>query len=94
MNPELLHPLAKVEVITTDNGHIPVMNSWALASFIWLAIQQNNPEALKMALELFPDPNQIDLLQAQNDEAAFRQASAIMATALEEKVNEAFLDDR
>lgn len=100
MKPEDFHPLSIVETISTESDDSPanrlcdreVMNSWALASIIWCAVKERNLTARKMAEELFciSHNNLLDPLLRQNDEAATRQAIAILATALEDKIEAAF----
>lgn len=86
------HPLSNFETIQTEDGPKETMNSWAFASIIWAEVKENNPNARKMALELFSNSNnsQLDSLLMQNNEAADRQAIAILATAIEEKAEQGF----
>ncbi|MFB2970411.1 hypothetical protein ACE1CD_15670 [Aerosakkonema sp. BLCC-F183] len=84
------HPLSKFEIIQTESGPKETINNWAFASIIWAECKENNSNARQMALDLFSNIIQLDSLLGQNNEAADREAIAIMAFALDEKVEQAF----
>ena len=88
------HPLSEFSVIQTEFGLKQTMNNWAFASIIWAECKEDNPNARKMAVELFSMSNnsQLDSLLAENSEAADRQAIAILATAIQEKAEQALKD--
>lgn len=95
-NPEFqhyVHPLSTIQVIDTDEGKREVINNWAFASVIWSTALAGNANALIMVNEVFPDKSQIPLLilrSKQGDEAAMRDAIAILAFAIENKLDDAF----
>ncbi len=93
MNSNFVHPLSALETIDTNDGKKEVMNSWAFASMIWSGVLDGKPPAIGIAQELFVDKSQIPALilrSKQGDETATREAIAIMAFALDEKIQEAF----
>ncbi|MEG3907834.1 hypothetical protein QT979_06000 [Microcoleus sp. w2-18bC1] len=95
-NPEIqeyVHPLSSIEVIDTDQGQKEVINNWAFASVIWSTVLAGNKNALIMVNEVFPDKSNIPSLilrSKQGDEAAMRDAIAILAFAIENKLDETF----
>ena len=94
MKPEDFHPLSVVETIETEVGKRDVMNSWAFASVIWLATVDGNNNANQIVNSLFGlNQQQFSELLSRSkkgDKAAIRQAIAILATAIEEKAEQAF----
>lgn len=98
MNPSnFVHPLSSLETIDTDEGKKQVINSWAFASMIWSAVLTNNSNARQIAKELFssiPDGQDkfltLHFRSKLGNKAAIRDAIAIMAFALDEKIQEAF----
>ena len=90
---DLVHPLSALETIDTEEGKTEVINSWAFASVIWSTVLAGNKNALILVNEVFPDKSRIPLLillSKQGDEAAIREAIAIIAFALDDKIKEAF----
>ncbi len=90
---DFVHPLSSLETIDTDNGKKEVINSWAFASIIWSNVLDGNTNALVLANEVFADKSKIPLLilrSKQRDETAVREAIAILAFAIDEKMAEAF----
>jgi hypothetical protein len=90
---DFIHPLSTLETIDTSDGEKKVMNSWAFASMIWSGVLNAQPPAIGIAQELFVDKSQIPALilrSKQGDETATREAIAIMAFALNDKIEEAF----
>ncbi|MEG4166512.1 MULTISPECIES: hypothetical protein [unclassified Microcoleus] len=88
-----VHPLSTLEIIDTDQGKKEVINNWAFASVIWSTALAGNANALIMVNEVFPDKSRIPLLilrSKQGDEAAMRDAIAILAFAIEQKIEEPF----
>ncbi len=88
-----VHPLSALETIDTDEGKKEVINSWAFASVIWSTVLVGEKSALILVNEVFPDKSKIPLLillSKQGDEAAIREAIAIIAFALDDKIQEAF----
>ncbi|MEG4503801.1 hypothetical protein QUA81_13130 [Microcoleus sp. F6_B4] len=88
-----VHPLSIRETIDTEQGEKEALNSWAFASIIWAEVLKGNSKALNIAQELFTDGSQIPLFilrSKQGDETAVREAIAILALALEDKLTEAF----
>ncbi len=88
-----VHPLSALETIDTDEGKKEVINSWAFASVIWSTVLVGEKSALILVNEVFPDKSKISLLillSKQGDEAAIREAIAIIAFALDDKIQEAF----
>lgn len=88
-----VHPLSITETVDTEQGEKEVVNSWAFASIIWSEVLKGNSKILNIAQELFTDSSQIPLLilrSKQGDETAIREAIAILALALEDKLTEAF----
>lgn len=93
MNSSDFHPLSDfLEIETPDGSPVETMNSWGFASILWFSVKENNSTARKIAEELFAiaQNHQLDSLLLQNDEASDRQALAILATALEEKIEQKF----
>ena len=94
MNPEkTVHPLSKLETLDTDEGKKEVINSWAFGSIVWAAALEENANAMSIIQELFPDQTLILSLLSrsqQGDEAAIREAIALLAFGLEDKATEAF----
>ncbi|MEG4392905.1 hypothetical protein [Microcoleus sp. BROC3] len=93
MQPHYVHPLSSIEIIDTDEGKKEVINNWAFASVIWSTALAGNANALIMVNEVFPDKSRIPLLilrSKQGDEAAMRDAIAILAFAIENKLEDAF----
>ncbi len=94
MNPKyFVHPLSALETIDTEEGKTEVINSWAFASVIWSTVLTGHKNALILVNEVFPDKSRIPLLilqSKQGDEAATREAIAIIAFALDDKIKEAF----
>ena len=90
---DFVHPLSALETIDTEEGKTEVINSWAFASVIWSTVLAGNKNALILVNEVFPDKSRIPLLillSKQGDEAAIREAIAIIAFALDDKIQEAF----
>ena len=90
---DFVHPLSALETIDTEEGKTEVINSWAFASVIWSTALAGNENALILVNEVFPDKSRIPLLillSKQGDEAAIREAIAIIAFALDDKIKEAF----
>lgn len=90
---DFVHPLSALETIDTEAGKTEVINSWAFASVIWSTALAGNKNALILVNEVFPDKSRIPLLilrSKQGDEAAIREAIAIIAFALDDKIKEAF----
>lgn len=90
---DFVHPLSAIETIDTEEGKTEVINNWAFASVIWSTVLAGNKNALILVNEVFPDKSQIPLLilrSKQGDETATREAIAIIAFALDEKIQEAF----
>ena len=90
---DFVHPLSALETIDTEEGKTEVINSWAFASVIWSTVLVANKNALILVNEVFPDKSRIPLLillSKQGDEAATREAIAIIAFALDDKIQEAF----
>ena len=88
-----VYPLSSLETIDTEEGKTEVINSWAFASVIWSTVLAGNKNALILVNEVFPDKSKISLLillSKQGDEAAIREAIAIIAFALDDKIQEAF----
>ena len=88
-----VYPLSSLETIDTEEGKTEVINSWAFASVIWSTVLAGNKNALILVNEVFPDKSKISLLillSKQGDEAAIREAIAIIAFALDDKIKEAF----
>lgn len=93
MEPHFVHPLSALETIDTEEGKTEVINSWAFASVIWSTALTGNKNALILVNEVFADKSRIPLLillSKQGDEAAIREAIAIIAFALDDKIKEAF----
>ena len=93
MEPHFVHPLSTLETIDTEVGKKEVINSWAFASIIWSTALTGNKNALILVNEVFADKSRIPLLillSKQGDEAAIREAIAIIAFALDDKIKEAF----
>jgi len=93
MEPCFVHPLSSLETVDTEEGKKEVINSWAFASIVWSAVLDGNSNAMTITQELFTDSSQIPLLisrSKQGDETAVRQALAILAFGLDEKIAEAF----
>ncbi|MEG4965760.1 hypothetical protein QUB11_03785 [Microcoleus sp. B6-A1] len=93
MEPHFVHPLSSLETIETDEGEKEVINSWAFASVIWSTALAGNENALILINQVFPDKSRIPLLilrSKQGDEAAMRDAIAIIAFAIDDKLTEAF----
>ncbi|PSB52036.1 hypothetical protein C7B67_08485 [filamentous cyanobacterium Phorm 6] len=93
MQPDFVHPLSALETIDTEEGKKQVINSWAFASILWSQALTGNQNALMMVNELFTNKDEmltfIKDSQAGNNAAA-RSAIAIMAFALDEKIQEVF----
>ena len=90
---DFVHPLSALETIDTEEGKTEVINSWAFASVIWSTALTGNKNALILVNEVFADKSRIPLLillSKQGDEAAIREAIAIIAFALDDKIKEAF----
>ena len=90
---DFVHPLSALETIDTDEGKTEVINSWAFASVIWSTVLVGHKNALILVNEVFPDKSKIPLLilrSKQGDETATREAIAIIAFALDDKIQEAF----
>jgi hypothetical protein len=94
---DYVHPLSSTEIIETEDGKKEVINSWAFASMVWSAVLRNNTNALQIAKELFNTiPNgkskflSLSVRSACRDEGAIREAIAILATAMDEKIGQAF----
>ena len=88
-----VYPLSSLENIDTEEGKTEVINSWAFASVIWSTVLAGNKNALILVNEVFPDKSRISLLilrSKQGDEIATREAIAIIAFALDDKIQEAF----
>ncbi len=88
-----VYPLSSLETIDTEEGKTEVINSWAFASVIWSTVLAGNKNALILVNEVFPDKSRISLLilrSKQGDEIATREAIAIIAFALDDKIQEAF----
>ncbi|MEG4458466.1 hypothetical protein [Microcoleus sp. N9_A1] len=88
-----VHPLSSIEIVDTDEGKKEVINNWAFASVIWSTALAGNKNALILINEVFPDKSRIPLLllrSKQGDEAAMRDAIAILAFAIDDKLAEAF----
>ncbi len=94
MNSEdFVHPLSSLETVDTDEGKKEVINSWAFGSMIWSEVLKGNPNATGIAQGLFADKSKIPLLilrSKQGDETATREAIAIIAFALDDKIKEVF----
>ena len=93
MEPHFVHPLSTLETVDTEVGKKEVINSWAFASMIWSTALTGNKNALILVNEVFADKSRIPLLillSKQGDEAAIREAIAIIAFALDDKIKEAF----
>ena len=93
MEPHFVHPLSALETIDTEEGKTEVINSWAFASVIWSTALTGNKNALILVNEVFAYKSRIPLLillSKQGDEAAIREAIAIIAFALDDKIKEAF----
>lgn len=95
-----IHPLSLLETIDTTEGKKEVMNSWAFASMIWSGVLNEKPPALGIAQELFgsSEENKSHLarliaLSKKGDVRAARTAIALMAFALDEKLDEEFDHD-
>ncbi len=90
---DFIHPLSTLETIDTEVGKKEVMNSWAFASIIWSNAVAGNKDALMIVNELFTNKDEMTIFleasQAGNGAAA-RNAIAIMAFALDEKIQEGF----
>jgi hypothetical protein len=97
MQPHFIHPLSTVETIDTDEGKKEVMNNWAFASMIWTGAVAGNINAIAIATELFTNKDEIptflEASQAGN-EGAIAGAIAILAFAIDEKLEEAFEPNR
>ena len=96
-NKTFIHPLSSLETIETDDGKKEVINSWAFASMIWTAVLGKNNNAQCISESLFSSiPDGQDKLLSlysrsqQGDEAAIREAIAILATAMDEKIQQTF----
>ena len=90
---DFVHPLSAIETIDTDAGQKEVINSWAFASVIWSTVLVGHKNALILVNEVFPDKSKIPLLilrSKQGDETATREAIAIIAFAIDDKIQEAF----
>ncbi len=90
---DFVHPLSSLETIDTEEGKTEVINSWAFASVIWSTALAGNKNALILVNEVFPDKSQIPSLilrSKQGDETATREAIAIIAFAIDEKIKEVF----
>ena len=90
---DFVHPLSALETIDTEEGKTEVINSWAFASVIWSTALTGNKNALILVNEVFAHKSRIPLLillSKQGDEAAIREAIAIIAFALDDKIKEAF----
>ncbi|MDQ2096796.1 MAG: hypothetical protein QQW96_04015 [Tychonema bourrellyi B0820] len=97
MSKNFIHPLSSIETIDTVDGKKEVMNSWAFASMIWSGVINEKPSALGMAQELFgsSEENKSHLarliaLTKKGDITATRTAIALMAFAVDEKLEETF----
>jgi hypothetical protein len=94
MNPEqIVHPLATIKTIQTDQRTKEVINSWGFGSRVLAAALEENSNAMSIIQEPFPDQTQILSLLSrsqQGDEAAIREAIALLAFGLEHKATEAF----
>jgi hypothetical protein len=88
-----VHPLSASEIINTAEGEKAIMNSWALASMIWSAVLNNEPAARNIAKDLFEDNDQerkLYLSSQKGNQSSIRKAVAILAIALDERLDEAF----
>ncbi|MGB7709280.1 MAG: hypothetical protein WBL95_07025 [Microcoleus sp.] len=88
-----IHPLSILETIDTTEGKKQVMNSWAFASMIWSGVLNEKPPALGIVQELFGSSEEIARLIAlskKGDLTATRSAIALIAFALDEKLEETF----
>ncbi len=93
MTNPFVHPLEVIETIETDQSTKEVINSWGFGSMVWVAAIDNNSNAMAIIKELFPDQTQILSLVSRSqkgDEAAIREAIALPAFTLEEKLDAAF----
>jgi hypothetical protein len=96
-NKAFIHPLSSLETIETEDGKKKVINSWAFASMIWTAVLGKNNNAQCISESLFSSiPDGQDKLfslysrSQQGDNAAIREAIAILAIAMDEKIGKAF----
>ena len=87
-----IHPLSSIETINTVDGEKKVMNSWAFASMIWSGVLNGKVSALGIAKDLLTDTQlaRFVTLSKKGDVGAARTAIAVMAFALEEKIEEEF----
>lgn len=99
-NKNFIHPLSSIETIDTVDGKKEVMNSWAFASMIWSGVLNEKPPALSIAQELFGSSEEnkshfvrLIALTKKGDVNATRTAIALMAFALDEKLEESFDHD-
>lgn len=96
MNNQYVHPLSKIEIIDTVDGKKEVINSWGFASIIWSSSLCNNLNAKNIARELINNPDRflsLYLRSKQGNKAAIKEAIAIIATGLDEKLEEVFEND-
>ena len=88
-----IHPLSVLETITTEEGEKEVINSWAFASLIWSEVLNAGVNSGAIAKELFSDEERFLKLYFRSclgDEAALREAVAVLASAIDEKLAQAF----
>ncbi|HSN66084.1 MAG TPA: hypothetical protein VLS94_05560 [Fusibacter sp.] len=93
-----IHPLSSIETIDTTVSKKQVMNSWAFASMIWSGVLNEKPPALGIIQELFGSSELAKLtslmtLSKKGDVSAARTAIALIAFAIDEKLDEAFDHD-
>lgn len=98
-----IHPLSILETIDTTEGKKQVMNSWAFASMIWSGVLNEKPPALGIVQELFGSSEEnkssseeiarLIALSKKGDLTATRSAIALIAFALDEKLDEEFDHD-
>ena len=91
---DFVHPLSILETVDTEAGKKEVINSWAFASMIWSSALAGHENALMIVDELSINKDEMTkFLRASKagNSAAARSAIAIIAFAIDEKIQEAFV---